>query len=405
MADITEIWERLARPNGGKIVYLVLDGLGGLPDPTHGRSELQIANTPNLDRLARSSSCGMLEMVGPGITPGSGPGHLSLFGYDPLTYPVGRGVLAALGIGFDLKPGDVAARVNFATIDSAGKISDRRAGRITTKTNRSLCERIRDEVKLECDGEFFFETVRDYRAVLILRGDRISGEVDDTDPQKTGVFPAEPQSKIREGARTVQIVRSLVDQARKILSQEEKANMILLRGFSRYTPIRSLEERFRLKSICLADYPMYRGLSRLLGMELASLPASLENAFEPLHRAYGEDFDFYFLHVKQTDSAGEDGAFARKVSAIEQVDALLPRISELDADVMVITGDHSTPSIMASHSWHPVPVLLCSKFSRNQPVERFDEDNCMRGALGLRPALDLMGLALAHAGRLQKYGA
>ena len=402
---ISELWEKLARPEGGKIIYLIMDGLGGLPDSKHGKTELQTAYKPNLDRLARMSSCGLLETVGPGITPGSGPGHLSLFGYDPVTFQVGRGVLAALGIGFDLQPGDVAARVNFATMDDEGKISDRRAGRMSTDKTRSLCEKIRDGVELDFDGDFFFEPVRDHRAVIVLRGKNLSGALRDTDPQNTGVYPLDPQSKIREGARTVEIVRSLVDQTKKILCQEKKANTILLRGFSCFAQFPSLEKRFALKGICLADYPMYRGLSRLLGMELADPPASLENSFQPLQRVYGEDFDFYFAHIKQTDSAGEDGDFARKVSAIEKVDALLPQITELDPEVLVITGDHSTPSIMAAHSWHPVPVLLHSKYTLRDPVEHFDEYNCARGSLAMRPAIDLMGLALAHAGRLRKYGA
>lgn len=405
MADITELWESLACRDGGKIVYLVMDGLGGLPEPAQGGTELQIAETPNLDQLAGTSSCGLLETVGPGITPGSGPGHLTLFGYDPFTYQVGRGVLAALGIGFDLKQGDVAARVNFAMMDGEGNIKDRRAGRISSKTNRSLCETIREKVKLDFDGEFFFDTVREHRAVLVLRGKGLSADLEDTDPQKNGVSPLEPQSKTREGAKTVKIVRSFVNQAKKALAQEKKANMLLLRGFSCYAPFRSLEERFSLKGVCLADYPMYRGLGRLLGMELGEPPANLDNGFQPLHRVYSENFNFYFVHVKQTDSAGEDGDFAGKVSAIGKVDALLPRITELDPDVLVITGDHSTPSIMASHSWHPVPVLLHSKFSMKDHLTHFDEYECARGSLGVRPAIQLMGLALAHAGRLRKFGA
>lgn len=383
----------------------MVDGLGGLPDPGRGGTELQVAVTPNFDRLARISTCGLRETVGLGITPGSGPGHLSLFGYDPLTYQVGRGVLAVLGIGFNLRRGDVAARVNFATVDGDGKISERRAGRISSETNRSLCQRIRDEVELDFDGEFYFETVRDHRAVLILRGSRVSGELRDADPLKTGVSPLEPQARIREGARTAEIVQCPVDQSKKILAGEDRANMILLRGFSRYAAPRSLEKRFGLKGLCLADYPMYRGVSRLIGMKLATSPANIENRFEPLGRANGENFDLFFLHVKQTDSAGEDGDFEAKVSAIEQVDALLPRILEVEPDVMIITGDHSTPSVMASHSWHPVPVLIHSKIAMKDRLEHFDESACAKGSLGRRPATDLMGLALAHAGRLRKFGA
>lgn len=403
--DITTVWEQLIRHEGGKIIYLILDGVGGLPVREKGGTELQVANIPHLDQLAKNSSCGLLEVVGPGITPGSGPGHLALFGYDPLKYRLGRGILSALGIGFALQTGDVAARVNFATIDAQGNITDRRAGRISTQTNRALCEKIRKRVTLNFEGEYFLETVSEHRAVFMLRGPGLSGDLSDTDPQRTGLPPADPQARSEEGRRTADLVRSFVEQAREILSAEEQANMILLRGFDSYHPYPSLKDRFGLQGVCLADYPMYRGVSRLLGLDILPSPGNLEERFRQLQACYREKYDFYFLHVKHTDSHGEDRNFDAKVAVLEAVDTLIPHIINVQPDVLVVTADHSTPASMGMHSWHPVPVMISAQTARSGDVESFDEYACARGSLGLRPTLHLMGLALAHAGRLQKYGA
>lgn len=403
--DISEAWEKLAQPNGGNIIYLIIDGLGGLPDPERGGTELQVAHTPHLDRLAQNSSCGMLDIVGPGITPGSGPGHLALFGYDPLQYSIGRGVLAALGIDFALQEGDVAARVNFATVDADGLITDRRAGRIDTETNQRLCRKIKDEVKLSFTGDYFFETVSEHRAVLILRGADLSGHLQDTDPQTTGVAPLDPEPRSEQAQHTGQVVQSFVQQARDVLADEQPANMLLLRGFEQYAPIPSLNDRFKLKGVCIADYPMYRGISRLLGMDILPPPGGLEARFEALQSCYGETYNFYFLHVKQTDSTGEDGNFEAKVAHIEAVDRLVPQVVDLKPDVLVVTADHSTPAVLGRHSWHPVPLLLQAKTARVDDITTFDEYACSRGMMGFRPGPHLMGLVLAHAGRLKKYGA
>lgn len=405
MDDITGIWEDLAVPRGGKIVYVVLDGVGGLPDLSRGGTELQVAHTPNLDELAQRSSCGLLELVGPGITPGSGPGHLTLFGYHPLNYRLGRGVLSALGIDFELQEGDVAARANFATIDGEGKVTDRRAGRIATDLNERLCQKIRDKVELDFDGEFFFETVSEHRAVLVLRGSGLGGELKDTDPQKTGVPPNQPEATTEDCQGTAKLVRSLLNQVKEVLADEEPANMILLRGFEQYHPLPSLEERFKIRSVCIADYPMYRGVSRLLGMKVLPRPGGIEKRFEALKDCYGDDYDFYFLHIKKTDSSGEDADFDHKVELIEAVDQLLPQVTDLNPDVIVVTADHSTPATMGKHSWHPVPVILHAKYARVDQVKTFDEYACEYGTLGIRPGIEIMGLALANAERLQKFGA
>lgn len=402
--DISTVWEELVWPQGGTIVYLILDGLGGLPGPG-GKTELQVAHTPNLDALAQRSSCGLLEIVGPGITPGSGPGHLALFGYDPLQYRVGRGVLSALGIDFDLKTGDVAARVNFATVDQRGNIIDRRAGRIATEINRRLCDKIRARVQLDFAGEYFFETVSEHRAVLVLRGSDLGGNLEDTDPQTTGRPPQEPEARSQDSQKTARLVQSFIQQVQQVLGDDDPANMILLRGFERYQPFPSLRDRFGLEGICIADYPMYRGVSRLLGMEVVPPPGGLQERFQALQACYGEDHNFYFLHVKHADSRGEDANFDRKVETIEAVDQLLPQVIDLNPEVLVVTADHSTPAAMGSHSWHPVPLLIHSHVARLDPVRHFDEFACIQGCLGLRPGPHVMGLALANAGRLRKFGA
>ncbi|MEQ9553219.1 MAG: 2,3-bisphosphoglycerate-independent phosphoglycerate mutase [Coleofasciculus sp. G3-WIS-01] len=403
--DISTVWEDLAWQQGGKIVYLILDGVGGLPDPDRGGTELQVAQTPNLDELAKESSCGLLEIVGPGITPGSGPGHLSLFGYDPLKYNVGRGVLSALGIEFDLKENDIAARVNFATIDKEENVTDRRAGRIATEKNRRLCEKIRDKVSLDFEGDYFFETVSEHRAVFVLRGQGLGGNLADTDPQTTGVPAKEPTPASEDSKNTAELVRSFIDQVRQVLADEDPANGILMRGFEQYQPLPAIRDRFKLDGVCVADYPMYRGVSRLIGMDVVPRPGGMKQRFQALQKVYGEKYNFYFLHVKHSDSKGEDSNFEGKVKVIEEVDQLLPLVTRLNPDVLVVSADHSTPAIMGQHSWHPVPVMIHSKYAKVDDVATFDEYACGRGMLGLRPGVQLMGLALAHGGRLRKYGA
>lgn len=403
--DISTVWEDLIT-DGGRIVYLVMDGGADLPDPSTGQTPLQTARTPNLDALAQGASSGMLELVGPGITPGSGPGHLALFGYDPLRFRLGRGVLSALGIDFPLREGDVAARVNFATLAPDGTVKDRRAGRIATERNERLCAKVRDALDLDFDGEVFLETESEHRAVLVLRGPDLSDELPDTDPQRTGVPLLAVEALSPKAERTAFVVRAFLEQANAALAAEEPANGLLLRGFQRHAAIPSLEARFGLRGLCLAKYPMYRGLSRLLGMEVTEDRVDLGGQIGILRERYGrDDRSFFFLHVKGTDKAGEDGAFEEKVGVIEAVDAELPRLMEIQPDVLAITADHSTPAMMAAHSWHPVPVLLHSPYVRRDGVGYFNEIDCTRGSLGLRPGLHLMGLALANAGRLKKFGA
>lgn len=393
----------LVDPNKSKIVLLLMDGLGGLPTTTGNLTELEAANTPHLDALAAKGICGLQQPVGPGITPGSGPGHLGLFGYDPLKYKVGRGVLSALGINFDLGPDDVAARGNFCTLDEHGRVADRRAGRISTEKNKQLVELLRN---IELPGvEIFIRTVKEYRILLVLRGEGLAGEVSDTDPQDVGEKPLMPKSLTKEAERTSRLVKQFLDQTREILAQRHPANMILLRGFSKRPDWPSMQEVFGLNPAAIAGYPMYRGVSKLVGMSVLDTGSEIEEEFQVLEENWNT-YDFFFLHIKRIDSAGEDGDFERKVQLIENVDKYIPRLMDLSPDVVIVTGDHSTPSIMRAHGFQPVPVILWSKLCRTDRVEQFGERACMIGGLGPRiPAKDLMPIALANAGRLKKFGA
>lgn len=393
----------LVDPNKSKIVLLLMDGLGGLPTTTGNLTELEAANTPHLDALAAKGICGLQQPVGPGITPGSGPGHLGLFGYDPLKYKVGRGVLSALGINFDLGPDDVAARGNFCTLDEHGRVADRRAGRISTEKNKQLVELLRN---IELPGvEIFIRTVKEYRILLVLRGEGLAGEVSDTDPQDVGEKPLMPKGLTKEAERTSRLVKQFLDQTREILAQRHPANMILLRGFSKRPDWPSMQEVFGLNPAAIAGYPMYRGVSKLVGMSVLDTGSEIEEEFQVLEENWNT-YDFFFLHIKRIDSAGEDGDFERKVQLIENVDKYIPRLMDLSPDVVIVTGDHSTPSIMRAHGFQPVPVILWSKLCRTDRVEQFGERACMIGGLGPRiPAKDLMPIALANAGRLKKFGA
>ena len=397
--------QEIVREGRGKIIFLVLDGLGGIPHPDFGKTELEAARTPNLDELGSRSSCGLVDPVAPGITPGSAPGHLSLFGYDPLQYELGRGVLEALGVDFGLREGDVAARGNFCTVDEEGKVIDRRAGRISTELCAALCRDLEERIKIE-GAEIFVRPVREHRFCLILRGEDLSEKIADTDPQVTGLPPKEPKAHSSEAERTAKLISKFVKAAAEILKGRRPANMILLRGFSKLPKIPSMRELYGLRAAAIAVYPMYRGLARLLGMEVLEVEGGdLEGEIGALRRNF-ENFDFFYLHVKETDMAGEDGDFERKVRIIEEVDKFIPQILELEPDVLVVTGDHSTPSILRSHSWHPVPTIFFSRYvlPEGKPF-KFCERSCARGTLGRIPATSLMPLALACTLRLAKYGA
>lgn len=390
-------------PAQTKIVLLVMDGLGGLPLEPGGKTELETAHTPNLDALAARAALGLADPVAPGITPGSGPGHLGIFGYDPMQYAVGRGVLEALGIDFDLGPKDVAARGNFATVDAAGLLTDRRAGRISTEVNRELVQLLRT---IKIPGvQIFVETVKEHRFVFVMRGAGLGDALTETDPQRLGVPPLPVKALDAKSRKTAKLVNRFVAKARQLLADKHPANAILLRGFAKYPAIPSYEEVLGLRAAAIAVYPMYRGLAKLLGMTALHVEGeTVADEFSTLEKHWS-DFDFFYVHVKKTDSAGEDGDFARKVHVIEEVDAQIPRLLALNPDVVIVTGDHSTPALLKAHSWHPVPVLLYSKLVRADGIAEFGERACARGSLGRLHAQELMPIALANAQRLTKFGA
>ena len=398
-----ELLKDLIVPNPSKIVLLVLDGLGGIPREPNGPTELEYASTPNLDRLAMEGSLGLTVVVRPGITPGSGPAHLALFGYDAVQYQIGRGVLESLGIGFDLQPNDVAARGNFCTVDAQGSIVDRRAGRIPTQKCVELCNKLRP---ITLPGvEVFVEPVKDYRFCLILRGEELDPRIGDTDPQrKAPPLPAQPYAP--EAERTAALINEWIARARGILKNEQPANALTLRGIAKDPGLPRFPDVYGLRSACVAVYPMYKGVARLVGMDVIDFEGdSPADEFDTV-KAFWDAYDFFFVHIKPTDSRGEDGDFEAKARVIESVDATLPALLELKPDVLIVTGDHSTPSVLKSHSWHPVPTLLWAPgATRRDSAKAFGETECLKGALGAFAATDLMPLALAHAKRLQKFGA
>jgi len=400
--DNLELIKGISTLSTTKIVLLVIYGLGGPPSPKTGKTELETADTPNLDQLATKGICGLIDPVSPGITPGSTPGHLALFGYDPVSFNIGRGVVEAMGIDFDLEPGDIAARGNFCTVDGAGLVTDRRAGRISTEKCTELCQLL-DGLVLE-GVRLFVCPVREHRFVVVFRGEGLAPEVSDSDPQQAGVAPRAIVALNPQADMMAAIANKFVAQAKIVLAKHHPANMVLLRGFSRRPHFPTMSEVYKLKPAAIAGYPMYRGLAKLVGMQVLETGASIMEEFATLRQNYA-DYDFFFLHIKGTDSAGEDGDFDRKVRIIEEVDNALPGLTSLEPDVIVVTGDHSTPALLKGHSWHPVPILLYSKWCRPDRVGEFSESACIFGGLGRFPATQIMSLAMANALKLSKFGA
>ena len=400
MIDVEELRDCYI-PTPSKMVLLVADGLGGLAHPDTGKSELETAHTPNLDALAQESACGLTTPVLPGVAPGSGPGHLALFGYDPLKHQIGRGALEALGIEVDLAEGDVAARGNFCTVDADGLLVDRRAGRIPTEFSAPICERL-DRIEIDGARVDVFP-VQDYRFVLRLRGTGLSEAVSETDPQVTGAkaLPARPLKL--EAAKTATIINQFVERAAQLMSEEERANMLLLRGFAQMPSLPSMGDVYRLNPAAIAAYPMYRGLASVAGMKVIPTGRNFGDEVDTLRENW-DKHDFFFIHYKPADAAGEDGDFDAKVKRLEELDPFIPAIRELEPDVLMVAGDHATPAIMAAHSWHPVPFMLHSKLTKGQGGRSFDERACAGGAIGSIPATSVMVLGLSHAGKMTKYG-
>ena len=400
----------LTQKTPSKIVMLVVDGLGGAPHPETGKTELETARLPNLDGLATESAAGMTNPVAPGITPGSGPGHMALFGFDPVKYLMGRGVLEALGIGIELSNGDIAARGNFCTVDASGKVTDRRAGRIRSEESTPLVEKLASiEVP---EAEISVYPVKDHRFVLVMKGNNLGDAVSGTDPERTGVEPRSASAVASESRYTAQAINVFVSRARELLRGEKKANMVLLRGFSRLPSLPSMAARYTLEPAAIAAYPMYRGLAQLVGMDVLQTGATFADdvtdrfgrvELDTLEQHF-DKHDFFFLHYKPADAAGEDGNFDAKVASLEALDKHIPRLLKLNPDVLAVAGDHSTPSILAAHGWQPVPLLIRSKWTKGEGVSALSERACIGGSLGTNPATSVMMLAMAHAGKLRKFG-
>lgn len=399
-----EVLRELAQPAEGRMVLFVADGLGGLPREPGGPTELEAARTPHLDRLAAEGTVGLTIPVRPGVPPGSGPGHLALFGYDPVECQVGRGVLEALGVGFPLRPEDVAARGNFATLDPQGRVSDRRAGRLPSDEAAALCRRLQEEVRLE-GAELFVWPVKEHRLLVVLRGEGLDPSVQETDPLQEGKQPLAAVALRPEAERAASLFREFVRQAGEVLRAAERAQAVNLRGYAKLPDWPRWPELYGLRAGAIAAYPMYRGVARLVGMEVLGQPAGLEEELALLERRW-EDFDFFFIHFKDPDRKGEDGDFEGKVRAIEEADQAVGSILALAPAVVAVTGDHSTPAAYRSHSWHPVPVVLWAPgTARPDGASGFGEGECRRGGLGIFPAYQLLGLMLGHAGRLTRFGA
>ena len=425
--NLFDVYRTLAKGPDGKIVLLVFDGLGGLPREAGGPTELEAAATPQLDQLAADGSCGLLDNVLPGITPGSGPAHLSLFGYDPLVYDIGRGLLGALGIGFPVEVGDLCARINFCTLHPDTRVVvDRRAGRIPTEKSSPLVGLL-DQIELP-GCELFVRIEKEHRACVVFRAPDLYDDIDDTDPQTTWEkTPHGAEAKDPRSEKAAALVADFIRQAEAILGEQcagaadalrgprdkveafipanHPANGLLLRGFARYEKLPHLGEIFGIRAAAIATYPAYRGVASLVGMDvLDDAGETIADEIACLERHFG-DYDFFFVHIKKTDSYGEDGNWDGKVHVIEEGDALLPRVRALGPAVLCVTGDHSTPCVLKAHSWHPVPVVLWSTSSRRDAVESFGERACSQGGLGRQRGVHLMPMLVGHALGLEKYGA
>jgi 2,3-bisphosphoglycerate-independent phosphoglycerate mutase len=397
-----EVLHSLAVQTDSKLVMVVIDGIGGLP--VQGKTELEAAKIPNLDRLASKAICGLIDPISYGITPGSGPSHLALFGYDPFRHEIGRGVMEALGIGLELTKDDLTARGNFATMDETGIIVDRRAGRISTEKNQEICQFLQNEIK-EVDGvHISIHPGKEHRFVILFQGKELREDLADADPQKDGLKAKGTEGLSPEARRTAEVVNGYIRRSTEVLKPFYPANTILLRGFSKIPNIPTMIDRFKLRPAAIATYPMYRGLARLVGMEILETGETIQDEVATLKK-YFDQYDFFYLHFKKPDMAGEDGNFKAKVKAIEEIDRLLPSILRMKPDVLVVTGDHSTPALLKGHSWHPNPILLYSKYVRPDGIRRFTERQCQRGQLGRFRAVDVIPLMLANGLKLKKFGA
>jgi 2,3-bisphosphoglycerate-independent phosphoglycerate mutase len=406
--NLDALYSELTLKTKAKLALVVLDGVGDIAlKENNYLTPLEAANTPNLDQLAKDSAQGRLIPVAPGITPGSGPGHLGLFGYDPLEFQVGRGVIEALGLGLELQPGDVCARANFATLDAKGIVTDRRAGRIPTETCEKLCALLSAKIKKIGDTQVIIKAGKEHRFVVIFRGKGLEGPLTDADPNREGfaiptVKPRDPKNAGQK--KVAKLIADFYKLALPIIANEKPANGFLMRGIAHQPEIPLFNDRYQLKPACLAIYPMYKGLAQLVGMIKIEGPQNISEQFQRYLAEY-DNYDFFFIHFKYTDKYGEDGNFAAKKKAIEEFDAALPILLQKKPDVLAITGDHSTPAPLKGHSWHPQPVMINSAASGSDKLQRFTETGANSGSLGIFPAKFLLRLMQANARMFDKYGA
>jgi len=399
-----KIMKSLSIKTDSKIILLVADGIGDIPSKNN-KTVLEAANIPHLDSLALKSVCGLTDPISHGITPGSGPAHLSLFGYDPLHYQIGRGVLEALGVGIELTPDDLACRGNFATMDDSGVITDRRAGRIPTELNVKLCKIMQDKIKQVENVETFITSGKEHRFVVVFRGKNLNEGLSDADPQLVGEKIKFTEALTPEATKTADLVNQFIKKAVEVLKAHLPANAILLRGFAKHPGLPTMQELFKLSPAAIATYPMYKGLAKLVGMDILNAGDTIEDEFRTLKENY-EKYDFFYIHIKKTDSYGEDGNFDKKLKVIEEVDKFIPELLKLNPDVIAVTGDHSTPALLKGHSWHPNPFMLFSKYIRVDEASHFSEKECAKhGGLGRFLSVDAIPLMLANALKLKKYGA
>ncbi len=406
--NLDALYSELTLKTNAKMALVVLDGLGDVATREQGYlTPLEAASTPNLDALSKLSAQGRLHPVAPGITPGSGPGHLGLFGYDPLEYQVGRGVIEALGLGLELRHGDIAARANFCTVDDQGIVTDRRAGRIETSVCEELCGLLAKKIKKVGDAEVIIKAGKGHRFVLIFRGPGLEGPLTDADPHREGlpipaVKPVNPKSA--KAKKAAKLINDFCKAARPLLQDRHPANSFLLRGIAHQPRIPLFEERYGMRPACIAVYPMYKGLAQLVGMTKLEGAQTISEQFERYLKEY-DNYDYFFIHFKYPDMYGEDGNFAAKRQAIEELDAALPILLRKKPDVLALTGDHSTPCVVKGHSWHPQPLLLHSAYSGSDKLQRFTETGANSGSLGILKAKYLIRLMQANARMFDKFGA
>ncbi|MHA2179286.1 MAG: 2,3-bisphosphoglycerate-independent phosphoglycerate mutase [Candidatus Thorarchaeota archaeon] len=406
-------------------VFVVMDGVGDRPQKElGGKTPLEAAKTPTLDKMAAEGQSALMNVIGPGITPGSDTAHLALFGYDPLAEYPGRGPLEAFGAGLETKPGDVAFRSNFATVDSKMVVLDRRAGRTFSPEEQEELQAALNGLEINDVKVRFIATV-EHRGALVLEGEGLYAEISDVDPHETGKKILTVRALKPEAEKTAKVVNELMRVAHermKGLETNKKrakkglplANAILLRGPGRHSDVPSLPQRYGIKSAVIAGGALYIGSAKYVGMEhiqvegqTGTIDTNFDNIAAKTIETIESGFNYVFVHIKATDNASHDGNAKEKILAIERTDAMIGKILEKVGDkiVMAVTGDHSTPVCIKEHSCDPVPILFWSNFIRPDSVKRFSEIDAAKGAMHTIRGIDVMPLLLGYAGYIDKFGA